>query len=131
MLFEQQVSPDEQSLFCVHATQVLVRQWGVEPLHAAQVEPQCASTSHAAQPFEEQYSPAGQPLPQPPPLDVLLLEVLPLLDVLPELLLAVAMLPVVAPPPVPPVVPVLLVVPGRPPAPPSGSASWQRPSTQT
>jgi hypothetical protein len=54
VLFEQQVSPEEHSAFCVHATQVLVRQWGVEPLHGAQVGPQWASTSQVAQAFEMQ-----------------------------------------------------------------------------
>jgi hypothetical protein len=46
---EQHISRPEQSLFWVQATQVLVRQCGVDPLHAAQVAPQWASTLHAAQ----------------------------------------------------------------------------------
>ena len=49
MWLVQHVSRPEQSLFWVQATQALVRQCGVDPLHAAQVVPQWASTEQAAQ----------------------------------------------------------------------------------
>lgn len=140
MPFEQQgKSCPVQSDFVVHCTHFAPSHRGVEPEHAAQLEPQCASTVHAAHAFAaSQYSPAGQPLEHGPPLlllvtllvlDALVVEVdpLPELVVVPELL--VALLVALAPP-----APELeLDVGAFPPVPPPSVpiASWQRPDTQT
>jgi hypothetical protein len=52
LLTQHGVRP-EQSLFCVHWTQAPLAQCGVDPLQAAQVAPQWASTSHAVQALAE------------------------------------------------------------------------------